>query len=68
MNELSRVQKIKRGIEILLSYEGAEFCAEHDQIWAGPSDMTAVSTKHQEELAQCGWFECADSNTWTRYT
>jgi hypothetical protein len=53
------MRHILAGLQILSKYEDDTFCAEHDQIWAGP-DYEAVSEEDRQAMANLGWFVDGD--------
>lgn len=61
--ELSPLERIADGIQIILKYGKGEICAEHDQLWIGHS--IRVSKEDAKALEDLGWFE--DSDSWSHF-
>lgn len=62
--KLSTLDKVIAGLQILRKY-GDNFCAEHDQIWAGGDD-NVVTAEDAARLEELGWFKASEGG-WSHF-
>lgn len=53
-NDMNKLQKFNRGLQILIEQGAEDICAEHDMFYCGP-DPNSVSSEIKAELEQLGW-------------
>lgn len=65
---MSTAQKIINGLLILNSYPGMEMTAHHDEIMAGPTDVSLVNEEDKAKLAALGFTYNDDYDCWSVFT
>ncbi len=64
------MNNIIEGLIILRGYDSkaGDFCAEHDQIWAGPElDFEDFNKEDVLKLEALGWFYDDDVESWSHF-
>lgn len=66
---MEKVDKIIDGLKIFKKYGEVSVAAEHDEFFAGPSDLgTKISPEHKKELKKLGWMYQEKHDTWQIFT
>ena len=68
---MTTMRDIHTGLEVLLRYGDGEFTAEHDQVWAMPTDAREkrlINYYDRLSLEAAGWFYEEEFECWSRFT
>lgn len=54
---MTKLEKIKEGLEIFIRNGGMDICAEHDVIYSGPDFKKKMPDADLVRLGELGWWE-----------
>ena len=63
---MSKNHEMAEAFTIFAKYEGDSLHAEHDILYAGPSDIASMSPEDVKRLDELGWF--IEDESWAKFT
>lgn len=65
MNKI--IKELIEGLQILDKYPNGYISAEHDIIYAGPEDISKITSEDQKALKKLGWHLDTENNCWATF-
>jgi len=64
---MATAKQVIEGLQILDKYEDNYIAAEHDILYAGPSDASKITPEDQAKLDELGWHIDSETDSWARF-